>query len=311
MLDEENEKYTINMLLDPENYTGEHEGRLGPLLIFLGVAAAPALLYMWLFYGLLPLWLVLPVYIIYVIRIAFITLGREKERLAEYKKQLNDDYASMYDLVSIKTLHPDGCCEYIGNKVAYFVVTTNKTSYNDVVWAAEVMEFLKILSTKYEVDIYVQNITEVKSLDNRYKGVKLFKDNSVAKDFMDIVDNNRSQVYQQSLLTRTVWVVRGPRSDWEEIKKACNQAIYSSYARIFKTVHLANDEEVNEILSRDVNGLINLPEVMQAKYKTQQYFGSKVLAFDNADVKEETTQEHNQTKVTKGFMSSLAERSKK
>lgn len=303
----DDEAYKISMLLDPENFNGEHEGRLGPLLIFLGVAAAPALIYIYFFSNALPLWLVIPIYVIYVIRAAMLTIGREKERIAQFKKQLNDEYASMYDLVAIKTLHPDGCCEYLGNKVAYFIVTTNKTSYDDLVWSAEVMEFLKILNTEFDVDIYVQNITDVKSLDNRYKGVKLFKDNSVARDFMDIVDNNRSQVYSQSLLTRTVWVVRGSRADWEDIKKTCKQAIYSPYARIFKTVHLANDIEVNEILSRDVNGLINLPELMQEKYKTQQYYGSKVIAFDDADIVEEKETNNNSAR---GFMSTMQERRK-
>ena len=298
---DENEQLTVNLLLDPENYNGEHEGRLGPVLLFLVIAVTPALIYVYFFMGALPLWLTLPVYIVYVIRVLMLTIGREKERVAQYRKQLNDEYASMYDLVSIKTLHPDGCCEYIGNKVAYFVVTTNKTSYNEELWAAEVMEFYKMLANKHEVDVYVQNITEVKSLDARYQGVKLFKDNSVAKDFIDIVDNNRAQVYSQSLLTRTVWVIRGYRGDWEEIKKTCTDAIYSPYARIFKTCHLAEELEVNEILSRDVNGLIDIPSLMQQKYRTQEYFGSKVMAFDDEDVVEDKKT----STEARGFLSTL------
>ena len=287
----EEEKPTVGMLLDPDNFNGDHEGRMGPWIKFFAIALSPILLYVYFFWGLLPLWIFIPIAVIYVIRIAMITLGREKERVIQYKKQLNDEYASTYDLVLIKTLHPDGCCEYMGNKVAYFIVSTNKTSYDSVVWSQEVTQFLKLLTARYNVDVYVQNITEVRALEERYRGVKLFADQSVAKDFIDIIDHNRSQVYSNSLLTRTIYVVSGPRSEWEDIKKCCNAAVHSTVARIFKNVHVAEDLEVNEILSRDINGLINLPELMQQKYCTKQYFGSKVLAYDDEDIEEEVEEE--------------------
>ena len=299
----EDEQPKVGMLLDPDNFNGEHEGRMGPLIKFLVIACAPALIYAYFFLGKLPLWLVIPVYVIYVIRVAMLTLGREKERVIQYKKQLNDEFASTYDLVQIKTLHPDGCCEYVGNKVAYFIVSTNKTSYDSIVWSQEVTQFLKLLTAEYDVDIYVQNITEVKALEERYSGVKLFVDQSVAKDFIDIIDHNRSQVYSNSLLTKTIYVVRGPRSEWENIKKCCNNAIHSVAARVFKNVYIANDIEVNEILSRDINGLINLPELMQNKYCTHEHYGSKVIAFDDEAVKVEVKPEDN---TNKGFMAQFA-----
>lgn len=302
-MDEEKEQPKVGMLLDPDNFNGEHEGRMGPLIKFLVIAGAPALVYAYFFLGKLPLWLVIPVYVIYIIRVAMLTLGREKERVAQYKKQLNDEYASTYDLVAIKTLHPDGCCEYVGNKVAYFIVSTNKTSYDSIVWSQEVTKFLKLLTAKYEVDIYVQNITEVNALEERYSGVKLFTDASVARDVIDIIDHNRSQVYKNSLLTKTIYVVRGPRSEWEEIKKCCNAAVHSTTARIFKNVYIADEMQVNDIISRDINGLVNLPELMQNKYCTHQYYGSKVLAFDDEAIIEKVSEEDLENK---GFMSHLS-----
>lgn len=289
MYDEE--KPTVGMLLDPDNFNGDQEGRMGPWIKFFAIALIPGFIYVYFFWGMLPLWLVIPIFVIYVIRVAMLTLGREKERVIQYKKQLNDEYASTYDLVLIKTLHPDGCCEYMGNKVAYFIVSTNKTSYDTVVWSQEVTQFLKLLTSQYNVDVYVQNITEVRALEERYRGVKLFADQSVAKDFIDIIDHNRSQVYSNSLLTRTIYVVSGPRSEWEDIKKCCNAAVHSAVARVFKNIHIAEDLEVNEILSRDINGLINLPELMQQKYCTKQYYGSKVVAYDDADIVEEPDEE--------------------
>ena len=307
MNDDFDEKPTIEMLLDPDNFAGEPGGRFGPILIFFLVAFGPGLIYAYFFWGLIPWAIVIPIYVIWVIRAAMITLGREKERVAQFKKQLNDEFASMYGLVSIKTLHPDGCCEYIGNKVAYFIVTTNKTSYDSIIWSQQVMDFLKMLNSEHDVDIYVQNITEVRALENRYKNVKIFADRDVAKDFLDIIDHNRSQVYSNSLLTRTIYVVRGYRNDWEAIKTLCNTAVHSNVARVFKDVHIANDVEVNEILSRDVNGLINLPELMQNKYCTHQYYGSKVVSYGNNKTGTGTTPApvKQPARTGNGFMSSL------
>lgn len=303
MTDEEKERPKVGMLLDPDNYNGETEGRMGPIIKFLVIAAAPALVYAYFFLTLLPLWIVIPVYAIYVIRVAMITLGREKERVIQYKKQLNDEFASTTGLVQIKTLHPDGCCEYVGNKVTYFIVTTNKTSYDDIVWSQEVTKFLRQLTAKFEVDIYVQNIIEVNELEERYAGVKLFTDPSVARDVIDIIDHNRVQVYKNSLLTRTIYAVRGSRSDWEEIKKCCNATVHSTTARVFKNAFIADELQDNDIMSRDINGLVNLPELMQNKYCTHQYYGSSVLAFDDEAIKEK---KEDADYENRGFMSHLS-----
>ena len=54
---------------------------------------------------------------------------------------------------------------------------------------------------------------------------------------------------------------------------------------------------------RDINGLVNLPELMQNKYCTHQYYGSKVLAFDDEAIIEKVSEEDLENK---GFMSHLS-----
>lgn len=274
-----NEKKTITMLLDTDNFYGEHEGRLGPLLIFLAIASAPLLLYIAVNF-VVPAWLFFPLYVIYVIRVAMITLGREKERLANFKKTINDEYSTIADLMSLKTIHEDGRVEYLNSRIGYMIVISNGSVVDDIARSRMVKEFFSIIGPEYDMDITAQNITETKALEERYKGVKLFVSSEAAQDFIDIIDYNRSLVTASSLITRTVIFVKGNKHDWKDIKAKVIAACSSPAARAFKSAHVASKEEVQEILSRDVNGYIDIEAIQQEKYATHEYFGSKVKYFD-------------------------------
>ena len=124
-----NDDRKVSMLLDIDNFYGEHEGRLGPTLKFLLIGGAPLLL--WVYTGfLIPAFLFFPLWVVWLVRVGLITLGREKDRLVQFRKQINDDYASIYELLHIKTIHPDGCIEYVNGMVAYAVIAVNGTTYD-------------------------------------------------------------------------------------------------------------------------------------------------------------------------------------
>lgn len=266
------------MLLDIDHFYGESEGRLGPTLKFLIIGLGPILV--WVYTGfLLPVWLFWPLEVIWLVRVGLITLGREKERLAQYRRQLNDDYSSSEELLRIKTVHDDGCVEYVNGRVTYFMVATNGTSYDTIARSKMIREFLTQFSNQFDIDIYAQNITELKSLEDRYSNVKLFTDEEAAKDFIDIIDHNRSVVYSGSRLVRLVIAVKASRSYWTEVRDTCKQACYSAAAKAFKNIHLASREEVLEIINTDVRTYVDVDGILQKKYATHNYFGSRVLYF--------------------------------
>lgn len=287
----------VIMLLDIDNFYGQHEGRLGPMIKFICIGVGPALL--WAYYGFpIPAFLFLPLWIIWLIRSALIILGREKERLDQFRKIMNDDFASIYELLNIKTVHADGCIEYVSGACSYAVVATNGTTYDPIQRSKQIRDFLTLLGSDFDIDVYVQNITDVKSLEDRYSNVKLFTDEEAAKDFIDIIDHNRSVVSSRSLLTRTIFVVKGRRNNWTEIRDNCKMAIYSASARAFKDVHVAQRAEIQDILNTDIRGVVDLDALLQQKYATHQYHGSRVLYFGE---EEEHIQE-DPIKEERGFM---------
>jgi hypothetical protein len=287
----------INMLLDVDNYYGEHEGRLTPWLIYLTVAAAPVLIYVYFGFP-FPAQIFFPLALLFAIRMALIILGREKERLAHFRKQLYDIYSSVYELLSIKTVHDDGCLEYVNGKVGYMLVAANGTVLDDVQRSKMVIEFLTVLGAEHDMDVVIQNITETKALENRYKGIKLFSSAEAAQDFVDIIDHNRKLVCSSSLLTRIIFFSKGNKSDWKEIKRNLELAVFSPQAKAFKEVHIAGKEEVVEILGRDMNGTVDIDAMLQKKYETGEYFGSKVIGYD----KEAEEKRVPQVPQTLGFM---------
>mgnify|MGYP000119822921 FL=1 len=281
-----NDDRKVSMLLDIDNFYGEHEGRLGPTLKFLLIGGAPLLL--WVYTGfLIPAFLFFPP----VGSVAGESRphypGAEKDRLVQFRKQINDDYASIYELLHIKTIHPDGCIEYVNGMVAYAVIAVNGTTYDPTSRAQQIHDFMSLFGNDYDVDVYVQNITDMKSLEERYNNVKLFVDSDAAKDFIDIIDHNRKVVYSQSRLTRIAFVVKGRKSYWTDIRDNCKMAIYSGPAKAFKEVKIGLRDDIQEVLNTDIRGVVDLDSLLQKKYSTHQYFGSKVLYFDEKPEEDE------------------------
>lgn len=287
----------VVMLLDIDNYYGQSEGRLGPIIKFLCIGLGPFLL--WVYFGFpIPTFIFLPFEVIWAIRVALITIGRERERLEQFRKTIHDDYSSIYELLNIKTIHPDGCMEYITNSIAYMVVCTNGTTYDPVQRSKQIRDFLSLLGNEVDIDVYIQNITDVKSLEDRYNNVKLFADEEAARDFIDIIDHNRKVVYSKSLLTRTIFLVKTYRGNWTEVRDNCKMAVYSAAARAFKDAHIATPNEIQEILNTDIRGVVDLDALLQQKYASHQYYGSRVLFFgeeEDHEVVDEISEE-------RGFM---------
>ena len=173
------------------------------------------------------------------------------------------------------------CVSIVAQKAA-FVNVSRETSR-----AQQIHDFMSLFGNDYDVDVYVQNITDMKSLEERYNNVKLFVDSDAAKDFIDIIDHNRKVVYSQSRLTRIVFVVKGRKSYWTDIRDNCKMAIYSGPAKAFKEVKIGLRDDIQEVLNTDIRGVVDLDSLLQKKYSTHQYFGSKVLYFDEKPEEDE------------------------
>lgn len=281
-MNNENVPNTIGMLLDIDHLYGEHEGRLAPILITLLIGSAPILLYIYLgLFAVIPIPLFVVVEIIIVLRTVMIILGRERHRVQLFKKQLNNDYTSTVEMLNIKTIHQDGCIEYINNRIAYVVCCFNGTSEDDIQRSMQLRKLLESMIGTFDYDVYIHNITESKALWDYYSKVSNFNRNTSARNFIDIIDHTIDLTSNTSMVQCTIYVVKGFRSDWKLIKTQIDSALNSRVSSCYKTIYRVEDTElINDILNRNIDSVINIQDLLRRKYATQQYSSSKVLAYD-------------------------------
>lgn len=273
-------KEKIGMLLDISNIYGTDEGRLGPFLITAALIGAPFLL--WVYLGFfIPLPIFIPLWLIYSVRVIMIIPGHEKERLDQFKRQVNDQYSPVAEKLRIKTVHTDGLIEWVDGTVAYCIVATNTYSKDDVYRAQVIHLFLLYFCKDYDVDTFAQNITETKSLEDRYSRVKLFNTSDAANDFLEIIDNNRKIVYKDSLHVRIVFMVKGSKSSWKDMRAKIESALLSYSSKVFKTLQIADYELCNDIINHDVDGIVDMDTLFRSKYARHDYHGSRVLYYDD------------------------------
>lgn len=273
-------KEKIGMLLDISNIYGTDEGRLGPFLITAALIGAPFLL--WVYLGFfIPLPIFIPLWLIYSVRVIMIIPGHEKERLDQFKRQVNDQYSTVAEKLRIKTVHTDGLIEWVDGTVAYCIVATNTYSKDDVYRAQVIHLFLLYFCKDYDVDTFAQNITETKSLEDRYSRVKLFNTSDAANDFLEIIDNNRKIVYKDSLHVRIVFMVKGSKSSWKDMRAKIESALLSYSSKVFKTLQIADYELCNDIINHDVDGIVDMDTLFRSKYARHDYHGSRVLYYDD------------------------------
>lgn len=279
------DRATIGMLLDIEHLYGQHEGRTSPVLLTLMLILSPILLYIYFgAYMFIPIWLFSIVWVFFAIRIIMIIPGRESARVAAYKRQLNDTYMSTADLLNVKTIHEDGCIEYVNGRICYLVSCFNGTSDDKVQRSIRLRKMLESMIGDYEFDTYIYNVNDVPALRAYYDKVSNFERNESASNFVKMIDHNIELTSDTSTVQCTVYAVKGFRSDWKIIKSQIDSTLSSRLINCYKHVSILSEvNAVNEILNRDIDSIINIPELLRRKYSTGQYGSSKVLMYDLPD----------------------------
>lgn len=295
---QEDERPKIQMLLDIENIFGESTRGLGQLVLTLCLCLIPpAFIGYTALYLYIPWQILLVVCLVFAVRVVLVVMGHESQRVKNFKKQRDDVYSLTDDMVNIRRIHPQGCVEYVNGNIGFFIVTYNSSSNETLEKSKQIDRFINLAVGKHAFDIYVQNDVSTDHLDNKYNNVTLFGDDEAANAFMEIIDYNREVVRSSSTLTRNIIFVRGSKYQWKEIVNDIQTALTSESARVFRQCYLATDrEEIENIISRDINGYIDLDKLLQRKYYTGNKHGSKIISYDfedreDTDHIEETKQE--------------------
>lgn len=274
------QKDKINILLNIDNFYGKYSGGLGRILIFMLLACAPFLLYTLLFVRFIPFTWFIIVYIPYCIKMALITIGREKERMEAYMKQRNDQYASAKELIRIADVHEDGLIEYQNGTICYIIQAYGFSYMDDNQFSKDLEDFLSRLTSQYEVDVYGHVVTGETGLDQEdLEKLRIYKDEEILKERLEFYNYQTRYTNENSKLYRLNFVVRSYKNKWASLKKDLTILVSSEYMQCFDMPHICNKQEVIDVNSRDITLYVDLAEMLRTKHSSENYFGSKILYF--------------------------------
>lgn len=281
----EKEHYTIGMLLDIEHLYGEHEGRLGPILMTLLLCLAAPMFYM--YFGLfeyIPVWLFAPVAIALAIYIILLIPGRQPYRLKMYRRRLHDEYTTSADMMRIRQIREDGLVEYPGDKIFYAVCCYNGTVENELQRTKELRKFLNALVGDYVFDTYILNINSTEMLRQYYSKTHKFGKNDAGRNFVRIIDNTVELTSLESKVQCTVYCVHATLSEWKMLRTQIDSAIQSPAAKCFKLVYrINNPDDLQEIIDMDTDTNVNIDDLLRRRYQTGDYGASRVVAYDPSE----------------------------
>jgi len=289
MLKKEVEKHrpdTVNMLLNPKMFNGRNEGRTGPLFLTLVLVFAPLFLLLNVLISFMSVFgiknvllIFIPIYILYCFKIIAVFMLREKQRTERFKKEQLEKYTKIDDITGVKRIHNDGCVEYVNGDISYFIVCKNGNKADPIERASELEKFFSCISD-YPVDIHIFNLSDSSTLSERYKNIASFKDSKIARDMLEIIDYNKKYVEDNSLITVTVFEIKGHRHEKVGIKSIQESGCRILDKKTYIEALAADKALASFVLNRTLTTDVDFEDIFMGRFSKGEYYSNKILGYD-------------------------------
>lgn len=270
------EKKKINILLNIDNWLGEHEGRKGPALKFVTISCIPPIIYVMLS-SYINFKVFLVIQVLFMIRVALFTIGGEDEKLPIYLECRKDPYAATNDLVEVSKINTDGLMEYTDGSVSYVIEMYVGTELDDDVLSLDIEEFLAMLS-KYRYDIRFFNVVDEVNLVKNIESIQCRGE--MGEERLEFLEEQDNYSKENTKLYKVCIQIFTYRQDWLVLRTFLEGVLKSSAASIFKHKRLCNEEEAIAYLQRDLCAYVDVREMILKKYKNENFMGSRILYYD-------------------------------
>lgn len=269
---------TINMLSPVNNIFGTHEGRTGPVLMFLGIAVAPFLL--WVFYLMLlvPFKYVVIFEVLWAGRWAMVILGKEKVKLKQYRESKKNAYAAANKLTNISHCHENGLVEYQNGKLAVIVAGYPATYFSDAVFEADLEKFIQALD-RWLPDIYLQQVYNEDMLQTNSESLRIYQNKEFMKERMELYEYNDEYASKSTKLYRYVFKLYIPKYEWKTATEQIAAICSGTTGKVFNRIFIADKQGVSDVASRDLGTFIDLDEMLRNKYINEDFGDSSVLFY--------------------------------
>jgi len=278
-------KKTINMLMNIDNYLGEHEGRLVPIILFLAISAAPFLLYAVMLQGVIPFKFMILFEVVWTARVGLYILGDENNKLEQYKLKRQNVYATADQIIRVSNINEDGLIEYSNGRIAYIISGYLLDYIDEESLSIDFQAFLQQLRG-YEYDILNHMVVDEYRLQNNCSGISTYKDAQVLRERMIFYQAQDEYCAKNSEAFRISFLIKGSKYDWKNMKTKLEELVGSEFAYCWKEITVCDREQVCDIMSRDLCLDVDIYGMLVYKYKNEEYYGSEVLFYgDNVPEK--------------------------
>lgn len=276
------DRRTVNVLLNPDDFYGRYTGHLGPILLWVVVCAIPWLLYSMILIKYIPFKWFISVWAVFAFRMLLIIPGKESQRLRAYENRKNNIYADIKDLVNFKTVHRDGCIEYNDNMICYVISCYTQSYFNNDVFSKDAESFIKQLMLITPVfDIYGFTVVdETKTKKSTLEKLKVFIIDSMKLERLRFYKYQDTKHTNNSMLYNINFVCYDRATKFEVLKEKLTNLTNSGLAKCFYECKIRNQEEVIELMSRDTTLFVNIKELLMLKFKSDEVYGSKIIGFN-------------------------------
>lgn len=273
-------KRKINALLNIDNFFGDYQGRMLPIIIFIAIAGAPVLAYAFILQLYIPIKFFVPVWVLWTARWALKIIGREDKKMLFYDSQRGDEYASADDLIYTSFVHEDGLVEMQNGVVGYFITGFPKAYINDDAFSVDMEAFLNELDM-WTYDMYFQNVVDEIRCEDNLPRLARYKDKEVIQDRIDFYNRQDEYARTHASMYRYVFFVYASKYDWKKLKSHVTEIVQSELAQCFNEIEIADKHTANELYARDLMNYLDFNKMLTKKYDNTDYHDSKVLWYDN------------------------------
>lgn len=274
-------KENINTLLNIDSVFGEYEGRVLPVILTIGLAAVPLLVWLFLLQGtFIKFWWVLIIDVLWTARWALIILGKEKEKMKFYDQQRADAYKSADELVHINYIHDDGLIEYDNGRVSYIVSGYLKGYLTDDKLSVDMEHFMDELDN-WEWDMYFHNTVDELLCEDTLPNLARYKDKEVIQERIDFYAHQDEWARTHTALYRISFLVSANKYAWKRLKSHLTELVSSELALMYNEIEILDHDAVVDILNRDICGFADVVKMLTNKYENDNYYASRVMWYDD------------------------------
>lgn len=274
-------KENINTLLNIDSVFGEYEGRVLPVILTIGLAAVPLLVWLFLLQGtFIKFWWVLIFDVLWSARWALIILGKEKEKMKFYDQQRADAYKSADELVHINYIQDDGLIEYDNGKVSYILSGYLKGYLTDDKLSVDMEHFMDELDN-WEWDLYFHNTVDELLCEDGLPNLARYKDKEVIQERIDFYSHQDEWSRTHTALYRVSFLVSANKYAWKRLKAHLSELVSSELALMFNEIEILDHDKVSDILNRDICGYVDIVKMLTNKYENDNYYASRVMWYDD------------------------------